>query len=427
MHVIVVGGGVIGLCSAAAIREAGADVTLVERGECGQRASRGNAGWIVPALSGPLTAPGALWRALRRMSRRNSPVSVRPRLDPGFVRWAWNFRHSATPDRHRAGLRAMVALTGDAVERFNALRSAGVDFEIQPGGLMVVGLDRSALEECLSGLDELRSAGYDGQAEVLTGDVLRETEPALSDVVTAGVHLRSERSVDPEALTRSLRKHLLASGAQIREHTEVTGLCRPRGGRWRVRTLDDELRADRVLVAAGIWSKRLLYELGLELSLEGARGDSVTIPGDGAHPRRALEFAEDMVDCTPFAGALRLAGNYEVGNTDETVDRGRLDGFKRSASRYLRDWRPREVGLEWAGIRPVTPDDLPFIGQVPEHEGLYLATGHGMLGVTLGPATGAAIAPLIVEGRMSPVLGPFRVDRFPRRLVGNQEESKRWP
>lgn len=309
----------------------------------------------------------------------------------------------------------MVALNGTTFEAFDALRLAGVEFEMQSSGLLVVGLSSDALDECLTNLDLLMQLGHPGKAEVLSGDALRRMEPALSDAVTAGVHLRSDRALRPEALVRGLAEQLSASGAEIREHTRVTAVARDGRDGWGVHTPRERLIADRVLVAGGIWSKGLLGDLGLRLPLEGARGDSLTARGTGLPPRHPLELAEAMVACTPFSDALRLAGNYEVGSVDEAVDRRRLDAIVRSATRYLRDWRPRELVLEWAGIRPVTPDDLPFIGEVPGHRGLYLATGHGTLGVTLGPATGAALAPLIVEGRTSPVLEPFRVDRFARR------------
>jgi len=415
MHAIVVGGGVIGLCCATALRREGVDVTLLERDACGEHASRGNAGWVVPSLSGPRAAPGALWYALRRMARRDSPVRVRPSLDLNFARWVMRFHQCSRRARHRAGAQALVTLNRTTFDAFEALRLAGVEFEMQSSGLLIVGLSSGALDEHLANLDHLRQLGCPGEADVLYGDALRKLEPALSDAVTGGIHLRADRALHPEALTRGLVKHLLASGAEIREQTEVTGLVRDGGHRWGVQTRHERLVADRVLVAGGIWSKRLLRGLGLRLPLEGARGDSLTARGTGIRPRHALELSEAMVACTPFSDGMRLAGNYEIGKVDEVVNRRRLELIVRSAAPYLRNWRPREPLLEWAGIRPVTPDDLPYIGEVPGHEGLYLATGHGMLGVTLGPATGAALAPLIVEGRTSSTLEPFRVDRFERR------------
>lgn len=304
-----------------------------------------------------------------------------------------------------------MSLADNTVKQFDELRSAGVEFEMNSRGLIIVGLSLRALDEFIDNVNKLRAVGSAAAAELVVGDALRRLEPALSDAVSAGLYLKGERSVRPEALTRGLVDYLLASGGEVREHAEVTSLGRNGQGGWHLQTPHEELRADRVLVAAGIWSKALLRKLGLRLPLEGARGDSITATGDGVRPSHALEFSEAMVACTPFAGGVRLTSNYDIGNTDEVVDRRRLEAIVRSARRYLHDWTPAQPALEWAGIRPVTPDDMPFIGQAPGRDGLYVATGHGMLGVTLGPATAAAITPLILEGRVAPVLHPFRVDR----------------
>jgi D-amino-acid dehydrogenase len=414
MHVVVVGGGVIGLCCAAELRRAGADVTVVERGECGQRASLGNAGWVTRSLSGPRTVADALVPALRALTRRDGPVRVRAHLDRDFARWSWHFQRSMRRVRQRAGASALVALNEGTLERFDDLRSAGVEFEMESAGLIVAGLTERALDACLAGMRMLEQAGYRGDVEMLDGHALRRLEPALSDAVAAGVHIRSDRWVRPEALIQGLLRHLEEAGVDVCEATEVTGLSADGGRGWKVETSHEQLHADRILVAAGIWSKGVLSKVGFSLPLEGARGCSVTARGCGIRPRHGLELAEAMVACTPFTDGMRLAGDYEVGATDETVSATRLRTLTRSARVYLRDWRPSHSLLEWAGVRPITPDGLPFIGGVPGADGVYVATGHGMLGVTLAPSTGAAIAPLIVHGRTGPLLEPFKVDRFGR-------------
>jgi D-amino-acid dehydrogenase len=193
------------------------------------------------------------------------------------------------------------------------------------------------------------------------------------------------------------------------ENNEVRGLSRR--GRWRVRTSVEELEADGVVIAAGAWTGRLLAPLGVGIRLEAAKGYSVTAIGRGTRPRHALYMLEAKVGCSPFQGAVRLAGTLELAGIDLSLNRRRIGAVVRTASTYLRDWQPEGVELEWAGLRPLMPDGLPVIGAVPGHDGLYVATGHGMLGVTLAPATAAALAPLILEGRLPPVLEPFRADR----------------
>jgi D-amino-acid dehydrogenase len=144
---------------------------------------------------------------------------------------------------------------------------------------------------------------------------------------------------------------------------------------------------------------------------EAAKGYSVTAEGEGTKPRLPLYFGEAKVGCSPFDGGVRLAGTLELAGIDLSVDRRRLDAVARSASTYLRDWRPVRPQLEWAGLRPLPADSLPLIGRAPGHPGLFVATGHGLLGVTLAPATGAALVPLVLEDRLVPELEPLRLDR----------------
>jgi D-amino-acid dehydrogenase len=131
----------------------------------------------------------------------------------------------------------------------------------------------------------------------------------------------------------------------------------------------------------------------------------------GTRPRHALYLGEARVGCSPYETGVRLAGTLELAGMDLGHNRRRLDAVARAAARYLRDWRPELPQLEWAGLRPLPPDGLPLIGPVPGRAGLFVATGHGMMGVTLAPSTGAALAPLILEDRLVPELRPFRIDR----------------
>ena len=145
------------------------------------------------------------------------------------------------------------------------------------------------------------------------------------------------------------------------------------------------------------------------------KGYSVTASGRGTKPRHAMKLAEPNVACSPFEDAVRISGIFELGGRDLSVNRRLLDGVLRSASVFLRDWVVEEPRFEWAGMRPTTPDDLPLISAVPGFGHLYVATGHGMLGVTLAPATAVALAPLVLEDRTVPELEPFRLDRFAGR------------
>ena len=412
MRVVVIGGGVVGLCCAYELARAGADVTIVERDRCGSGASFGNAGWVVPSLSAPMPAPGITAQALKMILGSDGSLRLRPKLDPDFLRWCWRFWRNSTQERYEAGLRAILALNHQTIDLYKDLYDSGVEFEMHQSGLLIATLSEETLEEYVELLDDARVAGYAGEVELLGKEALLELEPALSDAVVGGVYAKDDLHVRPDTLVSGLASYLVARNVSILENTEVHGLEHAGKGGWVVSTSREKLAADRVVVAAGMWSSEFLAKLGVRIPLEAGKGYSVTASGSGIKPRHAMKLAEPNVACSPFEDAVRISGIFELGGRDLSVNRRLLEGVLSSASVFLREWVVEEPRFEWAGLRPSTPDDLPLIGAIPNMEHLYVATGHGMLGVTLAPSTAVAMVPLVLEDRLPGVLEPFRVGRF---------------
>ena len=397
MNVAVVGGGVVGLSCAFALRRAGAEVTVYERGRVGEGCSRGNTGWICPGLSAPLPAPGVMGGALRGMLHRDSPLLISPLLGPSFLRWSWGFWRASTRERYRAGLEATVALTKSAFADYDELRAAGVEFELHSTGMVVAALTEPGLDEYAAMLLEAEKAGYEGPVRVISGDEARELDPALSETVIGGVHAPSERYVRPESVSRGLAAWLRANGSVVEENAPVED--------------PGDLEADAVAVAAGAWSGELLGES--RFPMEAAKGYSITAKSSGTLPRHALYLSEGKVGTSTYdGGLLRIAGIFDLTGINETLKHKRIDAIVRSSAAFLQDWEPDEIELEWAGLRPYPPDGLPVIGSVPGREGLYVATGHGRMGITLGPITGKLLAQVILEGESPRELEPFRIERF---------------
>ena len=398
MRVAVVGGGVVGLSCAFALRRGGAEVTVYERGRVGEGCSRGNTGWICPGLSAPLPAPGVLGGALRGMLHRDSPLLISPLLGPSFLRWSWGFWRASSRERYRAGLEATVALTKTAFADYDELRAAGVEFEMHSTGMLVAALTEPGLDEYAAMLTEAEEAGYEGPVRVVSGDEARDLEPALSEAVIGGVHAPSERYVRPESVSRGLAAWLRANGAAVEENTAVDDL--------------DDLDADAIVVATGAWSGELLG--GCRFPMEAAKGYSITAKSGGRLPRHALYLSEGKVGTSTFdGGLLRVAGIFDLTGIDEKLKLRRINALLRSSAAFLKDWSaPDEIELVWAGLRPYASDGLPVIGAVPERDGLYVATGHGRMGITLGPITGKLLAQVILEGASPRELEPFRIERF---------------
>jgi D-amino-acid dehydrogenase len=410
VKVAVVGGGVVGLCIAYDFARAGVDVVVLEDEACGGGASSGNAGWITPVLSAPIPAPGVMTDALWSMARSGSPLALRPQLRPAFWTWCWRFARSSRPDRWRSGLQAMLRLGERSMERFDELAGEGVAFEMHSEGMVFAAVTEAALEAEAELLEETTRAGYEHAIQALDGDALRALEPALTDAVVGGFHIPAERHVRPETFVRGLRDALEARGGTVTEHARVRGVALESAG-WRVRTEGADVLADRVVVAAGASSAAILRSAGVRLALASAKGYSVTSARQPFVLRRPLYLLEAKIACSPFHGALRLAGMFELGARDAAVDPRRLALLARAAPRYLRDWSPDDRAQGWAGLRPLAPDGLPYIGAVPGAPGLYAATGHGMLGVTLAPATSEALCRLVLDDEPPALLGPFRLER----------------
>jgi D-amino-acid dehydrogenase len=412
--VAVVGGGVVGLACAWELARAGATVTVLERGAVGGGASLGNTGWVVPSMTYPLPAPGMVREGVRQLVTRGDAFVLRPSLDPAFVRWLWRFWRSSTAARFDAGVRALLALNRRTLDLFDAYRDAGVRFEMHSTGLVIVARDPSGLEHYAKVFRRLRELGYEGgEPEQLRGEQLLELEPALNGrTVQVGLHARVDRYVRPEELTSGLADKLREDGTEILENREVLDLHRDEDG-WTLTTDAGEARADKVVVSAALQSARLLGRCGVRVSIQPARGYSVTVAGKGTTPRHALYLAEARIGLSPYSGGVRVAGVFELGASRAEAPAGMGERLLAATAPYLADWQPEvDVPLPtWAGLRPATADGLPLIGEVPGHSGLFVATGHGMLGITLAPATAAVLAPLVLEGRAAPELAPFAPGR----------------
>ncbi|HTX07348.1 MAG TPA: FAD-dependent oxidoreductase [Solirubrobacteraceae bacterium] len=405
--VTVIGGGMIGLCTAWELARRGASVTVIDRDRMGGATSRGNTGWVVPALSAPIAAPGSVKQGLQLISRRDNPFYIKPRPSPALANWLVSFVRSARPERFRAGTDAILAINQRTLELFDGLRSAGVEFEMHGGGLLFLCLSEAALDGTAQRFAKL---GYGGEIERLTAREVLALEPGVAPSVIGALHVKPERFIRPETLSQGLVKALSDLGVRLVENQTVTALRRV-SHEWRIDTAHERFVADRVVISAGIWSRELLRPLGLNLPLQAGKGYSVTTRGSGVPPQRAAFFVEAMIGAAPYDGAVRLAGMLELSGMDDSLKRRRLEAVYRAARAYLSGWQPGDAELEWAGLRPMTPDGLPIVGAVPGHPGAFLSTGHGMVGVTLAPATAALLAPLVLTGQSAPELWPVRADR----------------
>ncbi len=409
MRVAVIGGGVIGLLCAHHLRKRGAEVVVIERDRIGDGCSSGNAGWITPSISMPLPAPGLRLKSLVWMLRSDSPLYIRPSAAPGMTAWLLAFwRHCNRSDFDR-GARAFARLGAETMDLYDELAADGVRFEGRKDGLLMVFRERSGLEHELELLDRF---GY-GPVEEVESPELRELEPSLSHELGCGAIVASERTVRPESLCAGTAASLAGNGVELRDRARVGSLeLDGRAARAALIEAGEPVEADAFLIATGAEAAVLSRALGADLPLQAGKGYSVTVTAPDVELRRPLYLGDAMVGVTPFEGCLRVAGTMELSGINLDLDRRRVEALERAAEREVPGVLAGDARERWVGMRPITPDGLPILGRLPALDNVYVATGHQMLGLTLAPSTGKAMAELILEDDASVDLSPFTPARF---------------
>jgi len=394
-HVVVVGGGVIGAACAYYLRQAGRPVTLIDRGEFGRGCSHGNCGYVCPSHVLPLAGPGALGKTLKTLLSRNSPLKVRWRLDPAMWSWFWQFARKCNQRDMLSAGRAIQSLLVASRSMYDELvRTTLLDVEWESTGLLFV--FRTAKEmDHYAETDRLLRSEFGLGATRYDGPALLELEPALKPGSAGAWHYTTDAQLHPGKLMRAWRQVLQTQGVDIREHCELRELVVERGLARRLVTSQGDLSPDQVVIAAGAATARLHRLLRTSLPIQPGKGYSLTMRRPALCPRHSMIFEEHRVAVTPLQSAYRIGSTMEFAGFDTSLNPDRLRLLREGAAIYLREPTTEPVLESWYGWRPMTPDSLPFIGPVPAIGNVYLAAGHGMLGVSMSPATGRLVAELV--------------------------------
>jgi D-amino-acid dehydrogenase len=413
-HVVIVGGGVIGLCTAYYAVLRGWRVTVVERGGPERDGcSFGNAGLVVPSHIVPLAAPGMVQLGLKWMLQPEAPFHVRPRLSWDLLRWGWHFCRAATPLRARRAAPVLRDLSLASRNCYDELAAALPDaFGLTANGLLMLCKTERALHEEAKAAAEARRLGL--TAEVVDAKRIAALEPDLRIDAIGGVLFSQDCHLEPGRLMNSLQDLLVKYGVDFRWHTAVLD-WQARGRRVAaLLTSQGEITAADVVLAGGSWSSGLGRRLGLDLPMQPGKGYSLTLPRPRQLPRRGLICVEARLAVTPLGDALRFGGTMELGGLDESIAPARVRGILRSIPAYFPDFCAEDFSAvkPWCGLRPCSPDGLPYLGRAPRWDNLIVATGHAMLGVSLGPITGKIVAELLAGERPAVDLRLLRPNRF---------------
>lgn len=413
MKVIIVGGGVIGLSCAWYASKKGFEVTVLDSGDGMVNCSWGNAGYISPSHFIPLASPGIVAQGLRWMLSPTSPFYIRLKADAALARWCWSFYRKANAKdvaRNAPHLNQLLGLSRRLVE--DLAQQLPVSVGLQTKGCLMLYKKESTGRHEAELAHEARALGW--SAEVLTAAEVQAMEPDVRVDVLGGVYFPQDAHLHPGSLMRALRQDLVAGGVTFLSSNEVTGFDVSGDRVEAVKTRESRLTCDAVVLATGSQLAQLAAGLGLSLLVQPGKGYSMTFGDQKRSLQHPAILVDDRVAMTPLGTDLRVGGTMELGNADGTINMRRVRPIVEAANTYYPDLqllvpKPEQV---WYGLRPCTPDGLPYLGKVPHLRNAVVAGGHAMIGISMAAGTGLLVSQMLAGEKTEIPVEGFRVDRF---------------
>jgi D-amino-acid dehydrogenase len=412
-HVVIIGGGIVGLCSAFYLSEWGWKVTVLEQGSFADPgASHGNSGFIVPSHFTPLASPGMVGLGLRMMMNPASPFGVKY-ASAGIDSWLIRFMRAATADHVRRVSPLIRDLNLESRRLYQVMGRdlAWADMPIQKGMLMIASKKETVSE--LHHLVEI-AADHGLTAEKLDDLGVKRKAEAVEIRSPGGCYFDCDAHLNPGVVMDRLVRFLRARGVTLMEEAPVTRLIKS-GHRLRAVVCDGErISADEFVLAAGVWSGRLAEQLRLKLPLVPGKGQHMHLQKSPVQIETPMLLEDARVAVTPLGEGVRFGGTMELGAWSTKINRIKLGGMKKSIGEILPQFgrgvlEPAET---WAGLRPCLPDGLPAIGRIHDIENVFLATGHAMMGMSLGPITGLIVAECLSGVKPTVPIGALNPGRF---------------
>ncbi len=408
MRVGIIGGGIIGLSSAYYLSKAGHQVTIIEQSEMKDGCSFGNAGMIVPSHLIPLAAPGMISKGIRWMFNSKSPFYVKPRLSGDLIKWGYHFYKSATKEHVEKSAPALKEISLLSKSMFKELSTElPFDFGYHERGLLMLYQTKETEHEEMETAALANAHGI--EAHIISSQDVQKLEPDVLVKVRGGVYFPGDAHVTPQLFVNQLKTYLKEKGVVIKDKTEVIDFVIESGKIDSVKTANEELTFDEVVLATGSWSALVAAKLNWSLPMQAGKGYSFTLENVQKNTRIPSIFLEARVAVTPMGDTLRFGGTMEITGIDHSISMNRVKGIVDSIPKYYPEMKVEMPKMEevWHGLRPCSPDGLPYIGRSNKINNLVIATGHSMMGFSLGPGTGMLVTELV--GHESTTMS---VDRF---------------
>ena len=412
--ILIIGSGVIGLSTACYCARRGHHVTVIDRNpEQRDGCSFGNAGMVVPSHFVPLAAPGMVALGLKWMWNPESPFYIKPRLNWELMSWAWKFMRAANAAhvaRSAPLIRDLSFASRACFEEFAALPNN--DFGLVKKGLVMLCKTQHSLDEEAAFAQRANALGV--PAEVLDAKGISKLDPDVTMDVAGGVFFPKDCHLSPNRFMAGLKQQCDTMGVKFHWSTEVEGFTLDGSRVSGIKTKSGEFTADEVILCGGSWSPVVARELGLKLPMQAGKGYSLTLTKPRELPQICSIFTEARVAVTPMGGTLRFGGTMEIAGLNEDINPVRVRGIIKSVPKYYPKFALEDFeGIQpWRGLRPCSPDGLPYLGRTAKFKNLTIATGHAMMGLSLGPITGRLVSEIVSGEKSSMPIDLLNPDRY---------------
>lgn len=413
--VVVIGGGIIGLSSALYLKKSGWDVTVLDKSDFNDNCSYGNCGYICPSHFIPLATPGIVKQGLKWMWNSKSPFYVQPRLDWNLMSWGLKFIRSATKNHVEtaaAPLRDIALISKKEYEDW--LMQPDFDFAYEQKGLLEIFQTDAGGEHAKHTVEKAHELGL-SDTKLLSREELQALEPHTRIHGKGAIHFNCDAHCWPNKLMQQLITCLKQQGVQLIANQEVVKFEKKAGKITKVFTAGNVYEPDAIVMATGSWGRETARLLSLRIPLMPGRGYSITLEDSPYKLNYPAVLLEGRAAVTPMDGnKIRFGGTMEITSHKTPPRMNRVQGILEAVKRFYPDFDvpfPAKDKI-WYGYRPCSADGLPYIGRVKKYDNLVIATGHSMLGLSLGAGTGKLVSEMLNGQQPSMDISPFDPLRF---------------
>lgn len=410
---IIVGGGIIGLCSAYYMQQEGHSVTIIDRGDITDGCSFGNMGYMSPSHFVPLASPGIIAEGFKYMLSSSSPFFIKPRLNLELMQWAWHFYKNSTAEhvkRSAPPLNNILQLSRRLIDDMRT--QIGDSFDMETKGCLMMCKAPKTLEHEFHLADEAEKLGL--VVERLDAAAVQALEPEVEVKVAGAVLFKDDCHFHPGKMMIALKTYLQQQGVQFQLESTVSGFEKTGNKVNAVITNNGKFTCDNLVIAAGSWIPAVSKMLGIHLLLQPGKGYSYTYDQVAKNIKYPAILVDGRCAITPWGDRLRIGGTMEISGINNKILVKRMQGIYNAAKDFYPglqiDFPPADK--IWNGLRPVTPDGLAYIGKTAEYNNVVIAGGHAMLGISQGTGTGLLVSQLLENKKTEIDLIAFKLNRF---------------